>query len=345
MRKLLAVLLLSFSANLTASEWQYKMAFNSFNHSEAIPVLSLSDNSWQGKYKKGNTVTSHSRLTLSASKNNWRIGLASRFDYLVQHSSDTALFFYQDKNDIKTAQPYDISLSVNHLFARGIYAAWQQQYKNIHYDITLNLWQGTHVTYGTIYGQVNTNQQGALQGELLVDYSYNKDLLFDRPKQESTSNGYSVDLKAQWQPYKNISVEVTLTDVLNQFFWKDVTHTKVTVSNSEHKDKAEALLAGKEDSIDITQRLPVQTTLAAYYHWENSKLSIGAKRLNYQWYSWVGYQYNTKGIWGALGVELMPNINALKLNIEKKDWGVSLMFDQLSTAKANSLMANFWLAF
>lgn len=345
MRKVLAVIFLFFSVFSKANEWQYKIAFDTFNHSEAIPVLSLVDNSWQGKYREGDTVTSHSRLTFSASKDNWSIGLASRFDYLVNHSSDTALLFYQDKHDIKTDQQYNVSLSANHLFARGIFATWQQQYKNINYDITLNLWQGTHSTYGTIKGQVNSNQQGDLYGELLVDYSYSKDILFDRPEQESVSYGYSVDLNALWQPYSNISIQVSFIDVINQFLWRDVTHTKVTILNSEQRNKAEALLLGKEDLVNVTQRLPVQSTFSIYYHLKNSQLNMGAKQLNYQWYPWLGYQYNTKGAWGTLGVELMPSINALKLNVDKKDWGVSLMFDQLTMAKANSLVANFWVTF
>lgn len=345
MSKVLVVLSFFVSVFVNASEWQYKIAYDTFNHSEAIPVMSLVDNSWQGKYQTGNTVTSHSRLTLSASKDNWSIGLASRFDYLVKHSSDTALLFYQDKHDKNYNQEYQVSLSVNHLFARGIYAAWQQQYKNINYDITLNVWQGTHLTYGSINGQIDTNQQGDLQGKLLVDYSYSKDLLFDRPEQESVSYGYSVDIKTLWRPYSNISIQLTLIDVINQFLWRDVTHTKVTILNSEQRNKAEALLLGKEDSIDVYQRLPVQTTLGIYYDWQNSQINMGSKQLNYQWYSWIGYQYNTNDVWGTIGVELLPKIKALKLNLDKKNWGISLMFDQLMIEKVNSLSANFWITF
>ncbi|MFB0988889.1 MAG: hypothetical protein QMC69_06455, partial [Gammaproteobacteria bacterium] len=64
-----------------------------------------------------------------------------------------------------------------------------------------------------------------ISGELSLDYSYTRDLLFDRPEEKSSGKGYSIDLEVAGQFINNLHYQLQLFDMFNRFYWSDQTYT------------------------------------------------------------------------------------------------------------------------
>ena len=113
-------LCLMASPSITAASSIYT-ELDSFSLSEPQPIYETIKD-WQGHYEGGDFAETFNRFELGFRWHNWRVGYVARYDYRMNFSRDTALFYYQDKNDLtpESDYVYDVDIEAYHQSSQGI---------------------------------------------------------------------------------------------------------------------------------------------------------------------------------------------------------------------------------
>lgn len=328
-----------------ANSWQYQLELSSDNYSDSLPILSLIEDSWAGPYQSGERAVSHSRISISAQHRQWRIGLASRFDYLARYSPDTARLFYLDKNDIAftPGDKYEVNLTLDHLAANGLFLSWQDTIDSFSYRLQANWWHSSKMTHGKASGEIDINSQAGYQGQLDIDYSYSRDILFNRPAESFSAQGYSLDVALSWQASENWTLELSMIDLINGFHWQNATHTQATASARPNTPKSAPLISGREDYRNFTQRLDGQYKFKASYNLAKSRLRAGINRYQNTSYPWLSYAFDSSMMGGEIQASYFTRNRAIQLGYERQNWGLAVTLDQLYIPRAQTISLDyFW---
>jgi len=131
--------------------------------------------------------------------------------------------------------------------------------------------QGQRLTAGTLSGTATATKAGDYEFNLAADYFYSRDVLFRRETTAPDGQGYSADLRVQWQANPRLSTQLTVTDLIGRIHWQDAPYTQAsgTSDTKEYDEQGyvrfKPLVSGIEGNRNYAQKLPPRATLAAQY--------------------------------------------------------------------------------
>jgi len=331
---------LLFTANILASDWQFNTSLDSFSYSESLPAYSLLKDRWQGKLKPGGLSYTRNRLDFSIENNHWKVSALWRFDYKAQYTPDTAKLIYNSKNKIKLDQreDYNISLKVNHLAARGLGFGYKNTWQRLTYGLYLNLWQGYQATNGILSGTAFSDETGDY-GDLQIDYSYTKDILFDRKFDKVTANGLSSDLFVSYKINQNWIIDLKIDDLYNQMKWQKLPHTQADITHLPDQDKAQATVSGVENFINLKQKMNVAINTWVTYTNASYALKTGVQSYHNDSQPWLSYLYQESHL-GQVELKYFTKTQAISLIFESRNLKASIVADNFNYKRAQVLGFN-----
>lgn len=273
------VSLSTFSYSANALESKFFMDTQSVSFSEIAPIKQLVDSLKGPMIDRGEVAFSANKVSYGQSFNfntlRAEIGYAffSRIDYSLKFSPDTAYIIYSDENNIalENSHSKNVDLRANHIKADGVTLFYTgKQFNYFDYQVGISYLKAKEMLYGRLNGDLTTLDTDT-QGNLLLDYHYSEDVFFDREKEKSSAQGYSLDFSVSWQYYRNIRVEFEARDVFSKISWSHQQQT-VASANSERMDFdsdgigiPRAALAWRETNSQVDQELPQQFRLRGQY--------------------------------------------------------------------------------
>lgn len=341
-------LLLINVQSYAADEWRFETQLTSYSVSKLIPIKSLADDTWAGEYQAADNIFTSSRGDIAIGKGEWLVGVSNRFDYFGRFSKDTGRYFYLDKNKIDQPdnQALDIYLNVEHAQSHGAFIQYDNQWNDITYAIRLNYWHSEKVLSGTIDGNVNTETEQKLSGQLNFDYNYDEDTIFDRLTPDYIDGaGYSMDVDIAWQVNETVDLSLKMKDIAHRIQWKQVYHTQAKLDRAPDKEISTPSLSGIENNEDYTQRFKQQTYFQLGYLFDTGRAFGGTDYINNKHHTYLGFERNLfKGAVTA-SIAYYPDTKSVKLGLGNEYIGVSLGVNKISFSDTNTLLLSMYLKY
>ncbi|MFT7561705.1 MAG: hypothetical protein ACI93R_003634 [Flavobacteriales bacterium] len=347
-----SVLYISVGSNLQAREKsQIYQRTNSFSYSEVSPIKQFA-NSLEGPAidAGGVTITSTqfelgNDVYLSEKYGGFSYGLVSRFDYFLEFTNDTAEIFYADKNDVALDQnrTYSIDLKANHVSARGFKLGYLGKITNaFDYQIHMSFINAYSMLVGRLTGELN-GLGGDTSGDLVIDYQYSRDTIFDREESELTADGRTVDAAFQWQPTKKLSFEFYGRDIYSEIAWKGQDRTVGGATSNRVRFGDDGLLNVRpalfwqESERDLNQVLPVQMTFNGAYQL-NERDTFKASVFTYEEYTFTNMAYSHRFFKNVnVGLSYNFDLDAVGFEFDTRFLKLKLSMDDYDYTQAKSL--------
>lgn len=340
-------LLSSFHVN-ASDDWRFETKLTSYSVSKLVPIKSLTDDSWAGKYQATDNIFTTSRGDIAVGKGHWLIGLSNRFDYFGRFSKDTGRYFYLDKNNINQPdnETLDLYLNVEHAASHGAFVQYDNQWNNITYAVRLNYWHSEEVLSGTVDGQINTGTDQNFTGQLDFDYNYDEDTLFDRITPDYVDgSGYSVDIDIAWQVNQAFDISVKMKDIAHRLEWDQVYHTKASLDRTPDKVASAPSLSGIEDNQDYKQSYKQQSYLQIGYQLDTGRLFGGTDYVNSEHHYYLGFERALFNDTMTANIAFYPDTNSIKLGISNELIGINLGVNKASFSDTNTLLLDMYLKY
>ena len=320
---LLGVSLLLLSHSACAADWRVYSEIESITFSEPTAIKAIVDGDFDDRLDSGDNAFTHSRAELGVQRDQWHIGLISRYDYVTHFSQDAAELFFNDANDLsfEPGRELDVFLSANHILSYGIKLGYTFAPRP---DLELTI--ATSLLKANTYVDGEIDLQGQVQDLSLFDsqLSGRVDYFYSSPQLDedeifvgedfTADNGYgiAVDLAATWQATPDWQWQLQLEDIYNRFYYDSASTTDLTIQQGRTP-----LVAGRLNQRRQHQRLPWRATLQS----------------RYQLQPWLGLEaevYYTK-------FQTLPRLSAhlydtfgLLYDTQTQAWGLSLQHDAVS---------------
>ncbi len=337
--------LLPFSASAEKNTNDIYVSVDSFSYSEPAPIDQLIDNFEGPEPDSGEVAFTFNQAEIGANFGKWQVGVFTRYDYLLEFNSDTVELFYRDSNDLPFPinRTYNVNIEPNHIEAEGIGVGYQFVVTpSLTITPRLNYLKADAATRGFLRGEIIANEDGDYEGELVLDYIYEEDILLDREQESISGEGFSLDVAAQWQIAKNWTLNAYLKDYYSEIYWDDVTFTQARANTNtvtfddEGRLDSIPVLSGREGFRDFTQTLPQRGKLVVN-HQMTSVMSVSAQidHVEEYVYSRLAWQANWGG-WGiASGYQF--ETEAFDLAFTSKYFSLKLIADSTDVEQAHTL--------
>lgn len=246
----------------------------SFTYSENMPIDAF-DNDFNGEWPaEGNYEFTHNKYRAGLKYRGFELSYFQRQDYFFRTVSDTFNLIYRDQNDIDfpVDEVFDVYLNVQKVELTGMTLGYRfSPIPELNLYIAGSYFESDDVLDGQIEGQIW--QEGDLpKGDLVVDYIYTEDHLFDRPLTDPASGyGRGVDIGIVWALTSSVTFEAEMEDLVARIHWKHAPHSSaVMVSNREREDEnglrfRVPTLQARHGFRDRTQVLPTHNTFRLAY--------------------------------------------------------------------------------
>lgn len=275
-RKSFLVLLWFSTAQVLAGEYQPYLDLRSQFYSQPIAIKSIIDD-WKPPFKGGDKALSYNRAETGVHWRNWQFGVLERYEYFLEFSPETAELFYLVENrlPLETGKQYALRIKVQQQRTRGLRLGYRHVFDNNKFALGLGaaFLQGKTLTEGDIQGSAHVTAENDYDFQFDVDYFYSRDVLFDRDVRAPRGNGYSLDIKLEWDPNEQFSAQLDIVDMLGEIFWTDTPYTRAT-GTSENKRydengyvRYDPIISGTETNKNFTQTLQRKVFLNARYRW------------------------------------------------------------------------------
>jgi len=338
-------------ANASRADIGIYSSLDSMSYSEPLPIHQIADD-WQGKLEDGNLAFTYNRFEVGVSWNNWRIGYVARYDYRLEFSEDTALFYYEEENNVRRSRNrvYDVYLDVVHQRSQGmaIHYDWQVQ-DNLRITPSLAYLHANDIIDGTLKGQAEFYGDNTFSGNLGIDYYYLEDFLFERPVDTGKyrGHGYSFDLDIQWQPLDHWQIQLKTYDLLARIHWDGLPRTRARAdtepvqTDDPFERYRDASVQGRETDANFHQKLPTRALLRSAYQYKSLHLAAEIYQEPDQTFVFPSIGYEIGGWTFTLLGE--PFIEAAGARITHRWLSFSFVADRLDFKEAKYVNLNLAL--
>ena len=201
------ILLLGFSTALISplasadNQFQIFTHFDAEIYTEAQPVQAFVDD-FDAPLKSGDSAFTYNIFEVGVGYGNFKVGLQSRYDYVLNFDPDTAKYTHTEKNDLEFEDRfYTYYLDAKQATSNGVFVSYDFKFldKNA-LTITpkLSVFASSHYQDAIVNGEIYSDE---VEGAVTVDYNFSKDILFKKfsPSEKPEGLGYSLDIFADWQ--------------------------------------------------------------------------------------------------------------------------------------------------
>ncbi|MCG8311957.1 MAG: hypothetical protein MI976_01970 [Pseudomonadales bacterium] len=207
--------------------------FDSFTHSDTVPIKSAIDD-WKGdEFRRGQRQWSYNWLEVGVRYKQFSLGRIVRTDYDLRFSKDLSELYWRtsNKQDFTPNETQAIYLRVNSFKGRGARFAFRHYHEQFHYQIGASVFNAYEFYSGTITGTAQTTSEKDYDFDLTLDYHYTEDRLFDRIVNEPDGRGYALDTSIAYRGKQHIA-SLTIQDIAARIKWTDAPYT-TGVANSD----------------------------------------------------------------------------------------------------------------
>lgn len=259
-----------------ASEWLPFIELHSNTYSEPVPIFELIEDEFDSDLREGSEFAfTHDIARFGVRRGPWEASVFYRYDYYLKFHPDTAELYYRDRTDqpVEANRDYQIHLQAVHAQMYGFSLARAfRPHPKVRLAVRLNLLRTYDLTDGVLEGHAIVAEDESYSGSAWVDYSYQKDYLFDRPSVEGSKGwGASADLYLKWEVGERVGLELFAEDIVSRVEWKDAPFTTAEVnSRTTTFDEngfidVQPVLSGFEGYDDFSQELPRRYQLRLAY--------------------------------------------------------------------------------
>ncbi|SMF47894.1 hypothetical protein SAMN02745866_03089 [Alteromonadaceae bacterium Bs31] len=343
--KIVFLTLISLCESGTASDWQHSISANSFSYSEIAPIKQIFDDLRGPPLKKGDTAFTFNSLNIESSYKSLKLGIFSRYHYILNFTPDTAELIYADKNDrqLQENTPYLLDISADHVAASGLAIGYAKTFGNVQLELSASYLTANQMIDGRLSGYIQTNSDSTFDGEASLAYAYSNDIFFNRENSGISGQGYSFDAGLEWHINKHWIFRWKGKDINSEIKWSRQHFTSAQASSDNISYNRQGLISTRpvlswiESAKNISQTLPSQHNAHLNYFWENN----GIFGLEY-------YQFDAVNFYRITYAKtLMPETvfhsyydlssKALMVACQRKNLTISYAADKLLPEKAYTL--------
>lgn len=338
-----------FFASVTVAEDKSKIGpffkISSFSHSEPLAVYGLF-NDWEGSLSTGRKAFSVNRFEAGFRLNSWQLSVLNRQDFYYEFAPKTAKLFYDtnNKKNLEAGETYNLQLSTNSFFARGLKLAYEKQFSDLKVCLAASYLEGYDVMQGDLSGSAQAVAENDYNFNFAVDYYYAEDALFSRKITDNVKGqGYAFDLNIDWQINPNWTMVLRAEDLLARIYWFDAPRT-IADGSSQTKEFDEdgfvvfsPVANGLETNQSFMQNIPTKVFLSTEYSF-NEAHSILVKVDDYKIkrFASLGYAFKSES---NTELKVLANLTAeaMELNYQNSWLKASLISDSWDYKRAKTL--------
>lgn len=339
-------------SNAQAKDWALYSNVSSFTFGGPQPIHQLLDG-LKGPIAPSDddTTISHFDLELGAGFRGWQLGYFVRNDYYARFDPDTISLAYLDKNDlaVEANRQYDIWLDIHRLYASGLRVTSPRfNVGSVKLAVGISLFRATAHLDGSITGQITTTEDG-FSTLTYVDYSYDEDVLLDRPlTTEPEGWGFGFDVYLRWQVNAAITIEAELNDLAGRVFWDEIPYTQAQITSSTVNFdengfiETTPVLSGIESYKSHKQTLPLRSNVIVDYRFHTTYgLFVGNEQYGHEHFPAMGVAFTPRDATYRLGWQ--GNSNSLQLERKNASGRFKLIIDDIDLERAKTFGFEFEL--
>lgn len=231
--------------------------------SEPVPYNNF-EKDWTNKYRSGKRALTYQWHELGVTHNNWGFGFFQKRHTYMKFKTDTALAVHtiSGEQPLKNTS-YEVDLEAKYYNSYGFKLFNTIVNKpSVQWTLGLSLIYGEALIDGSLKGSISALSESDYQfNNIVLDYYYSKDELFDHKAPRPSSEGFSFDSEISWQPSEKLRLQFIARDLAGRIYWKNAP-TTVAVIESDNKTydengyvKVDATLKGNQSTKNFIQHL------------------------------------------------------------------------------------------
>jgi len=195
----------------------------------------------------------------------WRIAGFYRGEFYIDANRDTVDFLamINRRAQLPVGRVFNIDLSSNGFSAKGIEVSKGiELLKGLRAGVTARYISGEMLQFGTLTGNATPTAPNAYDFNFLLDYSYDRNIIYPRQATPGTGNGYSFDLGLRYKASDTLSAGLLLRDLAGRIYWTNVPFSTVDATSdvksfdSSGYQQYRPTIQGFEGYRNITQHIP-----------------------------------------------------------------------------------------
>lgn len=342
-KKVLLLIFCSLSAIAQGQTQNIYYDMQLYGHSETAPISQIVLDEFEGpSFDGGDTSFTFNRWEIGGVYRGLKLAAIARYDYYLNYSRDVAALVYAESNDlpVETNRRYDLYLDAFHARTQGLklgYEFTNMSNMSVAFDLSL-LRVGSFID-GDIKGGVTVFDDD-YQGEINLDYVYDKDKLLDRVNDKPEGNGYSLDLAWSWQPNDDHTFAAQWLDVLSEITIDRAPFTQAVASsdrislNPDGLIDVKPVLSGREGFREHRLRFKSRLILSNRYQLKSDwLLNSNIMRFDGELYPSVGLDHNWSESHSS-GLAFDLHTKAFTVSYASSFVEVSLTSDRFDVEKA-----------
>lgn len=326
---------------LSAQAYAQKDSLVLFSHTELegssdpVSIVQFASD-WQGNFAGGNFAFLDGRIDNGMRYRQSALAYEKRWYAGVKFNEDSARFYYNTQNDIKTQQSYPLHIRVKMLEAEGLNVSHLFQLGAFEIEPRVHWYQTWAYQLGSVQG--NVTDQNGLSASAEVDYYYHQDQILDDPNTGDMGYGGALDLRLSYS-WRDWRVDVHARDLWNYWYFPSAGHTYGCLN---FKGKQPVCDSNTENySIPETRSMVLPGTVVLRLRYQPYLLELNAYQ--HSRFERYGLQKNWSTPAGLLGVS-WQSTEQLGLHWRSHWSELSLMSDHWQAEKAHNFSVKLALS-
>ena len=209
----------------------------------------------------------------------FEIGALFYSEYYGYINNSTLNFIKGLINNDLSVGDYDIYGEIKGYSVGGIYMKRRVDLGDfLALNFSPKLYIGLDYQNGVLKGNFSRIDEVSYSFDLLLDYIYNKNLLYTRmDNAKGKGIGYSFDFEIVFSPFENFSFYINIQDLWGKIFWFHIPYTEAkTSTDREYVDENgyivfRPLISGYEGCKDFIQLLPLELNIGIAHKGEKDE--------------------------------------------------------------------------
>lgn len=268
-----------------------EIGITSINLSEPVTIKANFDDWETDELKSGNRLYSKQVARAGVSINRFQFGFSKHIYYYLNFSADTARLHFLERNNRldQDKSTFNIHLDANNAEAEGLYLGYDFSWNGLTVGATLTYLTLEELYYGEAVGFFDPAQTLDNRTQIVIDYAYPEDRIFEKDVAPPEGNGLTLDVRAQYQ-WREHSARLTINEAYSDLYWNTAPGSRIEGNVNSLRSSNEAAIRFSNFRTRFHQRLPIHTD-AQYRYRLHPQFSAGInyeKMDNKKWWKWVG---------------------------------------------------------
>ncbi len=222
---------------------------------------------WQDSgYRPGERAYALAYAETGAHYRGWGLGRVWQRYQRLGFSESASRLFYRVQNSLplNRATAYAVDVRLRSFAADGLRVfASPLQGRHGYLRVGVTRLYAYDLLEGTLRGAVRATGPREYEfQDLMLDYVYARDAVFERQVQAPRGQGWAFDVSLRWRPGPWLRLDLRLRDLAGRIRWFDAPHTTARVESDNRRYdengylRVDPTLSGRHDQLDYRQHLP-----------------------------------------------------------------------------------------